>query len=68
MRKDEVRLLKGLSGKVMWLASCTRPDLAFDALELSMLSASNRAKVESVKRGDKIVKKIKNGQRFGLGF
>ena len=37
LEKSEVKELRKLSGKLLWFAGCTRPDLNFDAIEVSMI-------------------------------
>ena len=55
--KHELTELRSITGQVHWVSSQTRPDISFDALELSI--ERNNASVSTMKRAKKIVKKVK---------
>ena len=57
LEKHELTQLRSITGQIHWVSSQTRPDLSFDALELSI--ERNYATVSTMKRAKKIVKKAK---------
>ena len=57
--QDETRLLLGIAGQINWISSQTRPDVSFDSLELSV--ERNKASIGTLKRGNKVVGKMKMG-------
>ena len=57
---SELRNLRSIIGQIHWLSSQTRPDLSFDALELSI--ERNNASVATLKRANKVIKKVKEGE------
>ena len=56
----ELKSLRSLVGQIHWVSSQTRPDLSFDALELSI--ERNNATVTTLKRANKVIKKLKEGE------
>ena len=58
LNPDELRNLRGVIGQIQWVASQTRPDLSFDALELSV--ERNKATLGTLKRARKVVRKLKS--------
>ena len=57
LEKEELTELRSVTGQIHWVSSQTRPDLSFDALELSI--ERNNATVSTLKRAKKVVKKVK---------
>ena len=57
LEKHELTQLSSITGQINWISSQTRPDLSFDALELSI--ERNNATVSTMKRAKKIVRKAK---------
>ena len=57
LNSKKVRLLREISGQLLWISSQTRPDLSFDTLELSTLR--NQATTRTLKRCAKVIKKAK---------
>ena len=55
--QSELRGLRSIVGQIHWISSQTRPDLSFDALELSI--ERNNASVSTLKRANKVTKKVK---------
>ena len=55
--QDETRLLRGIAGQINWISSQKRPDVSFDSLELSV--KRNKASIGTLKRANKVVRKIK---------
>jgi hypothetical protein len=55
--KDENRMVRKSQGQLSWLATQTRPDLSFDAFNLS--TKLNRATLRDGKLANKVVKKAK---------
>ena len=55
--QDETRLLQGIAGQINWISSQTRPDISFDSLELNV--ERNKAFIATLKRANKVVRKIK---------
>ena len=58
--QDETRLLLGIAGQINRISSQTRPDVSFDSLELSV--ERNKASIGTLKRGNKVVGKMKMGE------
>ena len=58
LQPREMKDLRRLTGQVLWASSQTRLDACFDALELSV--SRNQPKVETMKRANKVVRKLKN--------
>ena len=54
---DENKTLRSLQGQLSWLCTQTRPDLSFDAFQLS--TVLNRSTYKDAKHGNKVVKKMK---------
>ena len=57
---SEIRILRSIIGQIQWVSSQTRPDLSFDALDLSV--ERNRATVSTMKRARKVIKKLKSNK------
>ena len=55
LTKDEFKLYRGATGKLIWLNEITRPDLSFDSLSLSYNNKS--AKVKHILEANKIIKR-----------
>ena len=55
--QEELKLLREISGQVLWVSSQTRHDLSFDSLELSV--ARNNATIGTLKRCAKVMRKAK---------
>ena len=53
---EESRKLKKVAGQLSWVASQTRPDLSFDALELNIMK--NKLTVEQVSRVNKAIRML----------
>ena len=49
---------RALTGQLNWLAAQTRPDVAFDACDLSVVT--HKAKVDDILKANKVVKRVKN--------
>ena len=62
---DENKTLRSLQGQLSWLCTQTRPDLSFDAFQLS--TVLNRSTFSDAKQGNKVVKKMKE-KEVGLKF
>ena len=58
LTKEEFKLFRKATGKLSWLAETTRPDLAFNVLEMSY--KNRNAKVEDIKEMNKIIRKAKS--------
>ena len=58
LSSTELRYLRGIIGQVQWVGSQTRPDLSYDALDLSV--ERNKATLATLKRAQKVVKKLKS--------
>lgn len=54
---EELRLLREVSGQLLWISSQTRPDLSYDTLELNV--SRNNASTRTIKRCAKVVQKAK---------
>lgn len=54
---EEMRLLREISGQLLWISSQTRPDLSYDTLELNV--SRNNASMRTLKRCAKVVQKAK---------
>ena len=61
LNKSETRLLRALTGQILWVSSQTRLDACFDALELSM--ERNKGTLETLKRANKVIRKLKRTHR-----
>ena len=57
---EESRKLKKVAGQLSWVASQTRPDLSFDALELNIMK--NKLTVEQVSRANKAIRMLKRSK------
>ena len=57
LNEDENRLIRKSQGQLSWLATQTRPDISFDAFQLS--TVLNRATQKDGKAANKIIKKVK---------
>ena len=57
---SELQNLRSIVGQIHWISSQTRPDLSFDALELSI--ERNNASVATLKRANKVIKKVKQNE------
>ena len=57
---EESRKLKKVAGQLSWVASQTRPDLSFDALELNI--TKNKLTVEQVSRANKAIRMLKRSK------
>ena len=55
---QEKRELKAIAGQINWIATQTRPDLAYDACEIS--TSVKSATVEDVMQANKVVRKAKS--------
>ena len=55
---DEAQQLKSLAGQLNWVATQTRPDMAFASCDLS--ASSKNATVKDIIRANKYVKKLKD--------
>ena len=63
---EEFKAFRGITGKILWLSEQTRPDLGFDALQLSC--CNRKAQVKHIREANKIVRKAKakeNILKFG---
>ena len=56
----ESRELKKVAGQLSWMASQTRPDLSFDALELNIIK--NKLTVRQVSRANKAIHMLKRSK------
>ena len=65
MDTDENKLIRKSTGQLNWLASQTRPDLAYDALSLSV--CLNKANYKNAKYSKKIVQRAKE-EKFQIKF
>ena len=54
---DQDETLRGIAGQISWISSQTRPNVTFDSLELSV--ERNKASSGTLKRANKVVRKIK---------
>lgn len=57
LKKSEVTQLRGAIGQVQWASNQTRPDVSYDALELS--TATREPKVKDLLHANKVIKKLK---------
>ena len=57
LTKEEFKKFRKATGKLSWLAETTRPDLAYNVLEMSY--KNKNARVEDVKEMNKIIRKAK---------
>ena len=62
LTKQEFKLYRGATGKLIWLNEITRPDLSFDSLSLSFHNKD--AKVKHVFEANKIIGKAKETNSF----
>ena len=60
LKKDENRLVRKIQGQLSWAASQTRPDLAFDALQISTIL--NKSCYKDAKYANKVALKAKTEQ------
>ena len=58
LSRHETKQLRALTGQILWASSQTRLDACFDALELSM--ERNKGTLETLKRANKVVRKLKH--------
>ena len=65
LNKDENKLVRKIQGQLSWASSQTRPDLAYDALQLS--TVLNKAAYRDAKIANKVVLKAKH-QNLELKF
>ena len=66
LNKKEYKQFRGAAGKLSWLSDMTRPDLAFDSVELS--GHNKDAKVRDIKSMNKLLDRAKKNAgkiRFG---
>ena len=57
LNKKEFKEFRGAAGKISWLADMTRPDLAYDSVELS--GHNKDAKVKDLKAMNKLIERAK---------
>ena len=57
LNKEEFKKFRAMTGKLSWLSECTRPDLAYDCLDMSFHNRD--AKIRDMKEMNKIVSKAK---------
>ena len=57
LTKEEFKLFRKATGKLSWLTETTRPDLAYNVLEMSY--KNKNAVVEDIKAMNKLIKKAK---------
>ena len=60
MDSKEKRELKAIAGQISWIATQTRPDLAYDACEIS--TSVKNATVEDVMQANKVIRKAKSNK------
>ncbi|PIK39346.1 hypothetical protein BSL78_23810 [Apostichopus japonicus] len=60
LKQSEVTQLRGAIGQVQWASNQTRPDISYDALELS--TTTKEPKVKDLLQANKVIKKIKMKQ------
>ena len=58
LNKDEARQLRGLAGQLNWIASQTRPDIAYNACEVSV--SIKDATINDLIQANKYVRKVKS--------
>ena len=58
LNAEEISKMRGIIGKFRWVTDQTRPDIAYDELELAM--NVNKARVKDVKLSTKMVNTLKN--------
>ena len=57
---EKSRELMKVAGQLSWVASQTRPDLSFDALEMNIMK--NKSTVEQVSRANKAIRMLKRSK------
>ena len=57
LTKDEFKSFRGASGKLTWLSEMTRPDIAYDCLEMSC--KNRNAKVKDIFSMNKLIRRTK---------
>merc|ERR1719494_1679958 len=60
INKEEKESFRRIVGQLMWVSSQTRPDMAYDACELS--NTYNNAVGEDISKVNKAVTKLKNSE------
>ena len=60
LNAEELRTFRGICGKLNWIASQSRPDLSFDACDLSC--RIKNAKMEDLLRAVKVIRKAKSSR------
>ena len=58
LKQSEVTELRGAIGQVQWASNQTRPDISYDALELS--TAIREPKVKDLLQANKVIKRLKS--------
>ena len=58
LNKDEARQLRGLAGQLNWIASQTRPDIAYNACEVNV--SIKDATISDLMQANKYVRKVKS--------
>ena len=58
LNMDENKTLRSVQGQLSWLSTQTRPDLSFDAFQLT--TVLNRSTIKDAKHGNKVVRKMKD--------
>ena len=59
---EEMKLFRGLCGKLIWLSDQTRPDVAFDVISLTCKNKS--ATLSTLKSLNKTIRKITSRESF----
>ena len=57
LNRNEFKAFRGAAGKISWLADITRPDLAYDCLDLS--THNKDACIEDLRRMNKLIQRAK---------
>ena len=60
LNAEELRTFRGICGQLNWIASQSRPDLSFDACDLSC--RIKNAKIEDLLRAIKVIRKAKSSR------